>query len=536
MTKYSKVHPIPYPSKIEMQLLHAITETNFSRFKELIDDINEEWEWDYDWNKKIEGFRGYKETTFLKEIIGTLFVKKDTEYIDDYGPPFNINVIKILKYFLDAKDEIIFEDDVMKMLVKKRRDVYEDKIITNRNIFNKIYLDAIKILFGRTQDITTFYPDDFIDMISLELSYKNTDTAISIFKIFENEKWLNDAQDIFEKLLIISDIRHDNVFKKYLLDYIKEKNINMKKGGKKKRVYKKKNGGGEVEDALSSLTLLGLQKGMVGAGEHEMEGGKKKRVYKKKKGGEDTPVMQVMEGGKKKGHLDILRLLVEAGADVNKADNNGETSLWMASKEGNLEVVRLLLDAGANVDKADNKGMTPLYVASYMGHLEVVRLLLDAGADKDKADNNGMTPLYIASYKGHLEVVRLLVDAGADKDKADEYGRTPLLIASQYGHHEVVRLLVDAGADIAKKDKDGNTPLDIAKKKDRTDIIEYLEKGVGTGGGKKKRVYKKKGGEDSLSSLPFPGQEGMVGAGEHEMEGGKKKRVYKKKSNHRRIK
>ena len=76
-------------------------------------------------------------------------------------------------------------------------------------------------------------------------------------------------------------------------------------GGKKKRVYKKK-GGGEVEDALSSLALLGLQKGMVGAGEHEMEGGKKKkRVYKKKKGGEDMPEMEmpempVMEGGKKK--------------------------------------------------------------------------------------------------------------------------------------------------------------------------------------------------------------------------------------------
>ena len=61
-----------------------------------------------------------------------------------------------------------------------------NKIITNRNTYNKIYLDAIKLLFVN-REITTFYPDDFISMISVELLYKNTDTAISIFKIFDNE-------------------------------------------------------------------------------------------------------------------------------------------------------------------------------------------------------------------------------------------------------------------------------------------------------------------------------------------------------------
>src|SRR6056300_1880214 len=55
-------------------------------------------------------------------------------------------------------------------------------------------------------------------------------------------------------------------------------------GGKKKRVYKKKGG----EDYLPSLAFFGLQKGMVGAGEHEMEGGKKKKRVYKKKGGEDS--------------------------------------------------------------------------------------------------------------------------------------------------------------------------------------------------------------------------------------------------------
>ena len=191
------------PNEIEMQLIFAITDTNFSRFKKLIDKNKDL----YIWDKIIEDFRP-EDTTFLKEIIDTLFLRKDGNDVDDYGPPFNINVIKILKYFLDATGEDIFEEDVMEMLVDKRSDVYEDKIITNRNTYNKIYLDAIKLLFVN-REITTFYPDDFISMISVELLYKNTDTAISIFKIFDNEGRIDEMideqePDICEKLLIIS--------------------------------------------------------------------------------------------------------------------------------------------------------------------------------------------------------------------------------------------------------------------------------------------------------------------------------------------
>jgi hypothetical protein len=214
-------------SEIEMQLLYAIAETNFSRFKKLIDKNKDL----YIWDKIIEDFRP-EETTFLKEIIDTLFLRKGGRYVDvdDYGPPFNINVIKILKYFLDATDEDIWEEHVMEMLLRKRRDVYEDKIITNRNTFNKIYLDAIKLLFVNIE-IATFYPDDFISMISVELLYKNTDTAISIFKIFDNEGRIDEMideiePDICEKLLIISSGLSNYVFTKYLLGYIKENNIN----------------------------------------------------------------------------------------------------------------------------------------------------------------------------------------------------------------------------------------------------------------------------------------------------------------------
>ena len=62
-------------------------------------------------------------------------------------------------------------------------------------------------------------------------------------------------------------------------------------------------------------------------------------------------------------------------------NDNGETPLWTASRNGDfVEVVRLLMDAGALISQANNNGVTPLSVASAIGHVEVVRLLIDAGA------------------------------------------------------------------------------------------------------------------------------------------------------------
>ena len=91
----------------------------------------------------------------------------------------------------------------------------------------------------------------------------------------------------------------------------------------------------------------------------------------------------------------------------------------MAATGGHLEVVRTLLEVGADKDKATtDTGATPLFTAAVIGHLEVVRTLLEAGADKDKASTDtGATPLFMAAENGHLEVVRTLLEAGADNDR-----------------------------------------------------------------------------------------------------------------------
>src|SRR5210317_757594 len=116
------------------------------------------------------------------------------------------------------------------------------------------------------------------------------------------------------------------------------------------------------------------------------------------------PVTTRSKTNKQQSFIKTVKTLVSKRRNLNKRDeDDGRTMLFRASEEGNLEVVRLLVEGGADLDKADYDGRTPLYVACEKGHLEVVQLLLDAGADIDKEARGGLglgpggTPLYIAS-------------------------------------------------------------------------------------------------------------------------------------------
>ena len=115
-----------------------------------------------------------------------------------------------------------------------------------------------------------------------------------------------------------------------------------------------------------------------------------------------------------------------------------------ADLEKRMLALRLLLEAGADMDKArTDTRWTPLFMAAQNGHVEVVRCLVEAGADKDKADVDGWTPLWVAALHGNVEMVRCLVEAGADKDKArTDIMTTPLLMAAQNGHVAVESIVL----------------------------------------------------------------------------------------------
>jgi len=122
-----------------------------------------------------------------------------------------------------------------------------------------------------------------------------------------------------------------------------------------------------------------------------------------------------------------------------------ETPLLRAASEGHLEVVQLLIDNGADVNARTTGGGTPLHYAT--SHLEVVRRLLDNGADVNVKGHKGATALHFAAAKGNVAVARLLIERGADVNARDLSGQTPFQLAARYHHVEMGQVLFEAGAE-----------------------------------------------------------------------------------------
>ena len=121
--------------------------------------------------------------------------------------------------------------------------------------------------------------------------------------------------------------------------------------------------------------------------------------------------------GVQRPDLDTARLILKSGADVNLGSRCLGTALLRAADCNHVDVVRLLLEFGAEVDRRDGSGRTPLIAAcreGEEGHDEVVRVLLDAGADVDASEETGRRALYYACCEGHTSTARLLLDRGAD--------------------------------------------------------------------------------------------------------------------------
>ena len=161
--------------------------------------------------------------------------------------------------------------------------------------------------------------------------------------------------------------------------------------------------------------------------------------------------------------LEIVRILLEAGADVNAVDSGGYTALMEAVLNSNTPMVSLLLAHGADVHSRDSLGMTALmHAAQTSPFAQIIRNLVDAGANPDGRSHDGRTPLmYAAGNNANPAIVEALLDSPVDVDARAASGRTALSFASELSFSpEVVKLLVEAGADMEIRDYElGRTPL-----------------------------------------------------------------------------
>ena len=155
---------------------------------------------------------------------------------------------------------------------------------------------------------------------------------------------------------------------------------------------------------------------------------------------EETPIHAAANAG----HVDLLSLLLEHGADADDRDLIDHTPLHVASWSGKIDAGQFLLDRGADIHARDSEDWTALHLAALRGHVEFAQMLLERGAVVDARCDQGRTSLYRAVNGDNVQLVRLLLEHGADANARDKNGWTPSRLGSMLGQPEIVELLTGA--------------------------------------------------------------------------------------------
>jgi ankyrin repeat protein len=175
-----------------------------------------------------------------------------------------------------------------------------------------------------------------------------------------------------------------------------------------------------------------------------------------------------------------VRALVEAGTPVKALDSKGFSPLVSTVMVGTLpantaealEIARVLLDAGADIEQQGPVGNTPLSAASGQHRSPAfVELLLARGAPVNQRGYNDTFPLYHAVRQRRPEIAEVLVRHGADVKAANADGQTALHHAALNNMEATATLLLAHGADINARDREGKTPLAWAFGKTPSDFI-----------------------------------------------------------------
>ena len=233
-----------------------------------------------------------------------------------------------------------------------------------------------------------------------------------------------------------------------------------------------------------------------------------------KDGGGLTPLVYAARAN----DLDSVKVLLDAGADVNQVTAYRWSPLLVATQNRYYKLGAYLIERGADVNLPNKGGWTPLYLATDnrniesgdypvrmpdMDHLDFIKLLLDHSANvnarmKDSTetrtvftnqwlDENGATAFLRASQSGDLALMKLLLEHGADPKIPTVLGVTALHVAAGIGWVEgityewspdatlaAVKMLIDLGLDVNAQADTGRTALHGAAHKGRTDVIQVL--------------------------------------------------------------
>lgn len=262
----------------------------------------------------------------------------------------------------------------------------------------------------------------------------------------------------------------------------------------------------------------------------------------------------------------IVRLLIDASADLNAKDYNEATPLHLAVRADSITTIKLLLRAGADLDAVDENDKTPLHYAIDLKDprivrelwesgpklhkqpyrkippliqafeaesFDIVRIILgealladstndipehgNSGAQHDLEDmtlldvnvetSDSKTALFIAVTEQELDIVKALLKLDADLTSTDNLGRTPLLQALNLGNEEIFDVLLEKGADIDSQDNQGSTALHFVLNSNNVALTERL---IGLFKNKSKLDVQDASGNTPLHRAAYNGRKAAV--------------------------
>lgn len=197
------------------------------------------------------------------------------------------------------------------------------------------------------------------------------------------------------------------------------------------------------------------------------------------------------------GHPHTTRTLLEAegwrgandrNAPVRKHMSKSGEILALAVKADCVVIVKLLVEAGVDLDYQDDQGETALHVAARFGHTQCARILLeehgDQKADIEIAENSfGWTPLFIACVDGHIDIVRILIAAKAGLESLDTSGWTAKEHAALRGHMDIAEVLADVTALPSSSELDPNSANPLYAIAPNKSLAERKSNGTTNGNG-----------------------------------------------------
>ncbi|XP_078698733.1 transient receptor potential cation channel subfamily A member 1 homolog isoform X2 [Branchiostoma floridae x Branchiostoma belcheri] len=182
------------------------------------------------------------------------------------------------------------------------------------------------------------------------------------------------------------------------------------------------------------------------------------------------------------GHLELVQLCLEKGADVNRPRTNFATPLHLACVSGNLDIVKLLLEHNARSNALNISQEAPIHKAASYNHAHVVKYLLEKGAQIDRREKDNFTPLLLAASEGHVETIQMLLDNNANIAAVDKYDKTALYWAAQEDRLDALQVLLEhplAMSLLEESDRYDNTPLHISAEKGYLGCVKaLLDKGA----------------------------------------------------------